>query len=223
MGMAKYSSAGRLCKIVFFCFVALLAIILVTALAWTLLRDAKLSPEFPEFRVDLVPVSPCPLTATSSSDYLTATWDLTLVAINPNRKLDLYYENLQADIFYGDVDDKESDINLKLGTAPLPPIYVSKMNQTTLDFSVVMARSYVGTDTANDVIISSSSSSTSPSCYGSGSLWLKLLGFFRYNTTLFGLDTSQLTRFSCDLFPPNGTAGQSRACRGFYRGHRCYC
>ncbi|KAB2628657.1 cyclic nucleotide-gated ion channel 1-like [Pyrus ussuriensis x Pyrus communis] len=89
MGMAKSSSAGRLCKIVFFCFAALLAIILATALSWTLLRDAKLSPEFPEFLVDLVAVSPCPLTAASSSEYLTATWDLTLVAINPNRKLEL--------------------------------------------------------------------------------------------------------------------------------------
>ncbi|KAM1723968.1 hypothetical protein ACFX13_022529 [Malus domestica] len=82
MGMAKSSSARPLFKIVFFCFVALLAIILATALAWTLLRDATVSLEFPEFRVDLVAMSLCPLTATSNNDYLTATWDLTLVAIN---------------------------------------------------------------------------------------------------------------------------------------------
>ncbi|CAN6574723.1 unnamed protein product [Malus baccata var. baccata] len=196
--MAKSSCDGRLCKIVLLCFAALSAIILVTAYVWAELQDAELSPEFPEFRVDLVAVSPCPLIATSSSEYLTATWDLTLVAINPNRKLDLYYENLRAEIFYG--DDKESDSNLKLGMAPLPPIYVSKMNKTTLDFSVVMARSYVGTDVANDLIISSASSS----CYGSGRLWLKLFAAGVH-----------LSRLSCDLFPPNGTTGQSRACQYF--------
>ncbi|KAM1979975.1 hypothetical protein FF1_037313 [Malus domestica] len=124
MGMAKSSSAGRLCKIVFFCFATLLAIILFTALTWTLLHDAKLSPEFPEFWVDLVAVLPCPLISTSSSDYLTTTWNLTLVAINLNRKMDLYYENFQADIFYDNVDDKENNSNLKLRTATLPPIYV---------------------------------------------------------------------------------------------------
>ncbi|KAM1460866.1 hypothetical protein TB2_045123 [Malus domestica] len=217
MGMAKSSCDGRLCKIVLFCFAALSAIILVTAFVWAELQDAELSPELTEFRVDSVSVAPCPLIATSSSEYLTATWDLTLVAINTNRKLDLYYENLRAEIFYG--GDKESNSNLKLGTAPLPPIYVSKMNQTTLDFSVVMARSYVGTDVANDLIISS----TSSSCYGSGRLWLKLFGYFRYNSTLFAAAGVHLSRLSCDLFPPNGTTGQSRACQYFSPIYRCIC
>ncbi|KAM1460863.1 hypothetical protein ACFXTO_046106 [Malus domestica] len=80
-----------------------------------------------------------------------------------------------------------------------------------------MARSYVGTDVANDLIISPSSSS----CYGSGRLWLKLFGYFRYNPRLFAVAGVQLSRLFCDLFPPNRTTGQSRACQHCNPTYRC--
>ncbi|VFR02696.1 unnamed protein product [Cuscuta campestris] len=55
-------------------------------------------PQLPEFRVDSLSVSDFNL----SSNFLSANWDLKFTARNPNKKMTVYYEDIQASILYGD-------------------------------------------------------------------------------------------------------------------------
>ncbi|XP_021816910.1 uncharacterized protein At1g08160-like [Prunus avium] len=115
--------------------VAVFAIMsLVFFIAWLALR-----PRLPEFRVESASVFP--LNATGSE--LTATWDLTLLANNPNHKLRIYYDSIQASLFYRD--------HSQLATTSLPPFVLTKRNQTRVGCKLATVGEYVGNYVAKGI------------------------------------------------------------------------
>ncbi|KAM1358117.1 hypothetical protein ACFX1Q_045115 [Malus domestica] len=179
-----------------------------------------LNPLAPEFRIYSAAVSPCPLAPTPPSaanryHSLTATWNFNLVFANPNTKLDLYYESLQADLFYGDEKTKDK---LMLATTPLPLLALTTMTQTTFNVTFATARAYVSDEAAKELIISSNSSSAGDGCYGSAKLGVKLTGFFRIDKSLW------FSSYFCDLSPPNyNVTDQSSECEIYNPAERCVC
>ncbi|VVA41652.1 PREDICTED: YLS9 [Prunus dulcis] len=196
------------------------------------LQDRWLDVRFPEFRLDSVVVSPCPLTpslavggsSNNNSWYLTATWDLSLVFINPNHILGVSYDNFRAGLLYGD-EEKKDKLILSMTPLPLPPL--NKMSQTTINFSLAMVRSYVGEDMANELLMGGGSDG----CYGAARLGVKLFGKLTFMVPPQGsfrdLGSQQpvtTTRKFCGLSPPhyNGT-GQGGECEGFPSQTPCRC
>lgn len=201
------------------------------------LQQRLLDVRSPEFRLDSVVVSPCPLTpslavaasaggsSNNSNWYLTATWDLSLVFINPNHILGVSYNNFRAGLLYGD-EEKKDKLILAMTPLPLPPL--NKMSQTTINFSLAMVRSYVGEDMANELLMGGGSGG----CYGAARLGVKLFGELTYMVPPQGSFTRDLwsqqfvitTGIFCGLFPPhyNGT-GQGGECEGFYSQTPCRC
>lgn len=183
-------------------------------------HEHSLNPLAPEFRIYSAAVFPCPLTPTPPSaanryHSLTATWNFNLVFANPNTKLDLYYESLQADLFYGDEETKDK---LMLATTPLPLVALTTMNQTTFNVTFATKRAYVSDDAAKELIISSNSSSAGDGCYGSAKLGVKLTGFFRIDKGLV------FSRYFCDLSTPNyNVTDQSSQCEIYNTVYRCVC
>ncbi|ONI29309.1 hypothetical protein PRUPE_1G192400 [Prunus persica] len=201
------------------------------------LQNRLLDLKFPKFRLDSVVVSPCPLTpslavaasAGGSSNnnnwYLTATWDLSLVFVNPNHILGVSYKNFRAGLLYGD-EEKEDKLILAMTPLSLPPL--NKMSQTTINFSLAMVRSYVGEDMANELLMGGGSDG----CYGAARLGVKLFGELEFMVPPQGSFTRDLwsqqairtTGKFCGLFPPhyNGT-GQGGGCEGFRSQTPCRC
>ncbi|KAB2607932.1 protein YLS9-like [Pyrus ussuriensis x Pyrus communis] len=122
-----------LCRIIIAA-VALFAVMsIISFISWLVLR-----PQLPEFRVESASVSP--LNATSSE--LTATWDFTLLAANPNHKLTIFYDRLTASPVYGRVP---------LTTAAVPPFVSAKRNQTRVNFKLATVGEYVGDNVARGI------------------------------------------------------------------------
>ncbi|KAH0992787.1 hypothetical protein GBA52_004270 [Prunus armeniaca] len=194
------------------------------------LQHRLLDIRSPEFRLDSVVVSPCPLTpslavaasaggsSNNSNWYLTATWDLSLVFINPNHILGVSYNNFRAGLLYGD-EEKKDKLILAMTPLPLPPL--NKMSQTTINFSLAMVRSYVGEDMANELLMGGGSGG----CYGAARLGVKLFGELTFmvppqgsfSRDLWSQQSIITTGIFCGLFPPhyNGT-GQGGECEGFH-------
>ncbi|CAL8081743.1 unnamed protein product [Prunus armeniaca] len=201
------------------------------------LQHRLLDIRSPEFRLDSVVVSPCPLTpslavaasaggsSNNSNWYLTATWDLSLVFINPNHILGVSYNNFRAGLLYGD-EEKKDKLILAMTPLPLPPL--NKMSQTTINFSLAMVRSYVGEDMANELLMGGGSGG----CYGAARLGVKLFGELTFmvppqgsfSRDLWSQQSIITTGIFCGLFPPhyNGT-GQGGECEGFYSQTPCRC
>jgi hypothetical protein len=112
-----------LCRLIIIASAVFAIMGIVFFIAWLILK-----PRLPEFRVDSASVSQ--LNVTSSSE-LTATWNFTLFVRNPNTKLNLYYDRLQASVSYG-----RDDI---LSMTSLQPFFQPKRNETRVlvRFSVV--------------------------------------------------------------------------------------
>ncbi|KAL6988559.1 hypothetical protein U1Q18_014311, partial [Sarracenia purpurea var. burkii] len=102
----------RLTAAVLFVFFIMAAFFLVF---WLVLR-----PRIPEFRLSSIAV--VPLNSTASD--LTSTWDLSIVVTNPNTKLQIFYDRLDASVFYGD--------GFLVSQTEMPPFYQANRNQTLL-------------------------------------------------------------------------------------------
>lgn len=79
----------RVVGVILACFVIAGTILFIVWLAFR--------PQLPEFRVDSLSVSDFNL----SGNFLSANWDLKFTARNPNKKMTVYYEDIQASILYG--------------------------------------------------------------------------------------------------------------------------
>ncbi|KAJ0089232.1 hypothetical protein Patl1_32698 [Pistacia atlantica] len=112
--------------------VMVLAFLTVMALAsfitWLVFR-----PQLPQFRVDSGSVSQLNTTEPTSS--LSATWQFTLTVKNPNEKLAISYNSLQASVAYA---------GLEVATTQLAPFSQEKGNETHLDFRLGAVDEYVG-------------------------------------------------------------------------------
>ncbi|XP_077240058.1 NDR1/HIN1-like protein 26 [Tasmannia lanceolata] len=109
-------------------------IIAITFIFWLILR-----PTLPDFSITSASVSPI---NTSSSSQLTANWDLTFSVRNPNKKMNIYYDQIDASVFYG------SDF---ISLTSLPPFYQSKENITTVRARLAADSAYIGDGVVSDI------------------------------------------------------------------------
>ncbi|TQD78097.1 hypothetical protein C1H46_036369 [Malus baccata] len=75
--------------------VGFVTIPVVSVLIVGVIKDAKINPQGPQFRLESATV---PQLNINGSE-LTATWDMTIVAVNPNHKLSMSFDSLQATVF----------------------------------------------------------------------------------------------------------------------------
>lgn len=105
-----------------------------TLILWLVLR-----PRLPQFSVSSASVSSFNL---SSSQQLSADFDVTLTVRNPNKKMGVQYDGVRAAVLYGGETISETS---------LPPFYQSKGNVTTVHARLVAAGEYVVGDVTNGI------------------------------------------------------------------------
>lgn len=88
-------------------------------------------PHLPEFRIVSASVSNLNL----NQSELTADWMFNLHVKNPNRKLSVHYERLEASVFFGD--------DLELARTQLPPLFQDRNNESTVQFQLGVISEYV--------------------------------------------------------------------------------
>ncbi|XP_021834517.1 uncharacterized protein LOC110774284 [Prunus avium] len=112
-----------------------------------IVRDIAINRENPTFRLHSATVS---LLNNASASNFTATWDVTLVASNPNHKLEIYYDTIQATIFYNRGNSHR--VRVLLATKPLPPpLALRTRAETTCSFRIEAASAYIGDDVAKEI------------------------------------------------------------------------
>ncbi|BFG38298.1 hypothetical protein CerSpe_245720 [Prunus speciosa] len=160
----------------------------------------------PEFRVHSAALQYPHINATrSASSELTATWDLTLLATNPNDKWDIDCDSLQAMLFYrpGGYQhiterpqrhkEKEKEL-VVLAATSLVPFALSTRDQIGISFKLPMLSAYV----ANDVVKEISDGNTTTLSLRFG---LKLSVWSRYRAQLMSDQKTPFPRFAsyfCD-------------------------
>ncbi|KAI4348893.1 hypothetical protein L6164_009559 [Bauhinia variegata] len=107
---------------------------LIFFITWLVLK-----PRLPHFRVESATVTS--LNATGAE--LTARWDITLSIRNPNRKLAIYYDSLDAKVSYGDYGG--------LATTHLPPFIQETQNETRVRAQLSVIDEYVDNDVVKDI------------------------------------------------------------------------
>ncbi|KAL5976495.1 hypothetical protein ACLOJK_020828 [Asimina triloba] len=100
----------------------------ITFIVWLVLR-----PHLPRFSVVAATLSNFNL----SSSHLTADWNISISARNPNSKMGVYYDRVEASIFYG---------REMLSSTSLDPFYQGKHNVTTIDAEFASVSEYVDGD-----------------------------------------------------------------------------
>ncbi|PQP95955.1 uncharacterized protein Pyn_34115 [Prunus yedoensis var. nudiflora] len=134
------------------CFFSKFAICLAVYLFITMMSVPQaLDPEFGVHSAVLW----YPHNATRSSD-LTATWDLTLLATNPNDKWDIYCHTIHASLFYGPgyqhLTEQWQIYELAVFAATsLPPLFLTSSNQTSVSFKLPMLSAYIGDDLSKEI------------------------------------------------------------------------
>ena len=184
-----------LCRVITFGTVVFGIIGFIFFIAWLVLK-----PRMPEFRVDSASVSE--LNVTQSE--LSADWNFTLFVRNPNTKLSLYYDRLEASVFYHRSRDS-------LSTTPLQPFSQSKRNQTWVPVRFEVMSEYIGEDVAARI---SGEKST-----GSVGFRVRVFALVKFRSG-FWWTRERLLRVYCDrvqigVDPKNGTGslmGQPGAC-----------
>ncbi|CAB4287360.1 unnamed protein product [Prunus armeniaca] len=136
-----------------FCFFSEFALCL-TAFLLIMMTDAPPKALDPEFRVQSA-VLWYPHNATRSSD-LTATWDLTLLATNPNDKWDIFCHTIHASLFYGPGYQHLKELwqmyQLTVFAATsLHPLFLTSSNQTSVSFKLPMLNAYIGDDLSKEI------------------------------------------------------------------------
>ncbi|CAH2049773.1 unnamed protein product [Thlaspi arvense] len=106
----------------------------IVFIIWIVLR-----PRLPHFQVDSVTLSNFNL---SSSSLITGNWDVRFTVRNPNHKLSLYYDNIDAFIYY----KGES-----LAETTLPPFVQGKKNQTAMRATFAASSAYVDKWVVDDI------------------------------------------------------------------------
>ncbi|BFG38301.1 hypothetical protein CerSpe_245750 [Prunus speciosa] len=160
----------------------------------------------PEFRVHSAALQYPHINATRpSSSELTATWDLTLLATNPNDKWDIDCDSLQALLFYrpGGYQhiterpqrhkEKEKEL-VVLAATSLVSFALSTRDQIGISFKLPMLSAYV----ANDVVKEISDGNTTTLSLRFG---LKLSVWSRYRAQLMSDQKTPLPKFAsyfCD-------------------------
>ncbi|XP_061338055.1 NDR1/HIN1-like protein 26 isoform X2 [Gastrolobium bilobum] len=98
-----------------------------------------LEPELPAFRIDSASVT----SLNTTGPELTASFHITLVVTNPNRKLAISYDAVSASISYG-----EDGV---LDSTRLPPFLQKTRSETTLQVQFAVVNDFVGNSVAKGI------------------------------------------------------------------------
>ncbi|PQP96427.1 uncharacterized protein Pyn_18323 [Prunus yedoensis var. nudiflora] len=82
----------------------------------------------------------------------TVIWNLTLLAMNPNKKWDIYCDSLQASLFYQHITDQDQKNQfVLLAATSLCLLLLTTTNQTLVSFKLPTLNAYVADDVANKI------------------------------------------------------------------------
>ncbi|KAL6277639.1 hypothetical protein ACE6H2_021240 [Prunus campanulata] len=110
------------------------------------LRDREYEPEF------LVHSAALQYPRNNTPFEFTAMWNLTLLAMNPNKKWDIYCDSLQASLFYQHITYQDQKYQFVLLTATsLRLLLLTTTNQTLVSFKLSTLDAYVADDVANKI------------------------------------------------------------------------
>lgn len=153
---------------------ALFAIIsVVFFITWLVLK-----PQLPEFQVDSASVSPLNLTGSK----LTATWNLTLLVRNPNTKLRIYYNSVEASLVYGNGPVLDKTL--------LAPFFQEKKNETWIRVGLSVVDEYVGEDVVTKI--------SGERASGSVGFGVRVFAWVRFRTGSWWRSRQCLLRVNCD-------------------------
>ncbi|XP_051120574.1 NDR1/HIN1-like protein 10 [Andrographis paniculata] len=106
----------------------------ITFIVWLVLR-----PQLPEFRVDSVAVSNLSL---GNNSLVSFTSEVRLTARNPNKKMDLFYDDIQSMLYYESSD---------LAQTSVPPFSQHTQSETSLAANFAAAGSFVEKSVADGI------------------------------------------------------------------------
>ncbi|KAA8549938.1 hypothetical protein F0562_001622 [Nyssa sinensis] len=119
-------------------FVIIIAAFIITGtvgfITWVVLR-----PRLPEFRVDSVSLSNFNI---SSSSLISGKWDVRFTVRNPNHKITLYYDRIEASVYY------RSEL---LSETTVPPIVQGTKNETAARATFAASSAYVEGSVVNGI------------------------------------------------------------------------
>ncbi|KAJ7976208.1 Late embryogenesis abundant (LEA) hydroxyproline-rich glycoprotein family [Quillaja saponaria] len=190
----RIDGPSLLCRLITAASVVFAIIGLIFFITWLVLK-----PHLPEFRVDSASVSSLNATGTE----LTATWDFTLFVRNPNHKLRINYDSVEATVLYGD--------DVRLATSRLPPFLQETKNETRVQFQLAARSEYVGEDVVKRV--------SGERAHGSVNFGVTVYAWIRFRSGIWRM-RQHLLKVYCDPvsmgFSPNNATGtllgQSRSC-----------
>lgn len=162
----------------------ILLIVVFGLIGW-LIYTGNIRPSSIHFEVESATVSQL-ITEGSS---LSATWDITLLVGNPNRKYKMYFDHVQAGVRYHYV----GDIVIELGSTPTLPIHfaLKRMNQThvPLGLKIGVERLWIGDAVAQQI--------SNDRSRGSVTFAVTVDAVVRFKAVLAPVDEYRL-RFTCD-------------------------
>ncbi|XP_004494916.1 uncharacterized protein At1g08160-like [Cicer arietinum] len=124
------------------CFLSAITAIVTILGAIFMIAYIVLKPRIPEFRVDSATVS-----LNFTGTYLNAKWDMTVIVSNPNKKLDVTYDDVLAGVYYG--NNKNDDI---ITAFRIAPFYQPTRSETRLPVHLDVVDEYVKSEIGNSIL-----------------------------------------------------------------------
>ncbi|WCJ34203.1 Late embryogenesis abundant (LEA) hydroxyproline-rich glycoprotein family [Euphorbia peplus] len=179
------------------CFFSIVCISLITLFGFT--GYLVFRPHLPEFRIASAAVSRLNLTQSE----LTASWVFNFSVRNPNRKLSINFERVEARVVYGD--------EMELARTQLPPFFQDRGNESMVVFRVGVIGEYVGEDVVRRI--------SKERERGSVEFGVRVLSLVRFTSGVWRM-REHVMRVYCDSirigsFLANGTGiseGPSKKC-----------
>ncbi|CAA7404440.1 unnamed protein product [Spirodela intermedia] len=131
----RNSSSLFIRRLIIICISVFLIIAIVTFILWLVLR----------FRLPEVAVSAASVSSfnVSNSQQVTGNFNLTFMVRNRNQKMGIFYDRVQAAVFYGSDSISETS---------LPPFYQGKGNSTAVPARFAAVSAYVDPDVASSIL-----------------------------------------------------------------------
>ncbi|XP_024191224.1 uncharacterized protein LOC112195099 [Rosa chinensis] len=117
-------------KLLFICYIVWVVYLLV------------MQPKTPKFKVESATVQ-----LNTEGSKLTAQWDITLLATNPNHNFKFYYKRVQADVRYA----LGSYFLFTLVEKPRPSFVLNKSNQTRVELKLSVWKEWLGQKVVEEI------------------------------------------------------------------------
>lgn len=178
----------------------LIAVGIVATVVCGFAKELALNPVDPTFHFQYATVS---LLNVSASEF-TTTWDVTLVASNPNHKLNISYDSLQATVFYGTDNNERGRVLLATKPVPHPLECLTTKANTTLRFKIETVSAYVGDVVAREI--------SDGRARGMVRFELNMLGWYKYTSYMTNARMFQASfkLFRFGFLPGNWTGSLAR-------------